>query len=1151
MDFDSEYSTYLRDELRRLEAVAQAARRKGLDPCREVEVRPADDVAGRVEGLIGPPGVANRIRELAEEMTPQEIAFQVAREIVHKAIDEVQDVEVALDQAIRTALAILTEGITAGPIEGIAQVKIKKNSDGSEYLAVYFAGPIRAAGGTEAALIVVVADDVRRVLGLDRYKPTRDIIERYVEEVALYKRVSHLQYPSTSEEVRLAAQNLPVEVTGEPTLEAEVSGYRDLPGVETNRIRTGAILVLNDSILGKAHKVAKEVKRLKLPGWDWIERRTPQKSVKTESSQTVKPNDKFLEDIIAGRPVLAYPSRKGGFRIRYGRARNTGLAALGVHPATMVLLDNFVACGTQLIVERPGKAGVAMPVDSIHGPIVKLYDGSIKRVDSVAEAKNLRSKLARILFLGDLLIAFGEFRENNHLLVPAGYCPEWWIQEVKRALLEISPSQKEELEKKVDPKRLTKLFQDPLYQYPDPWQALAISSILSIPLHPRYTYFWEDITHEQLIFFQRWVQSLTVEHDESHVNRLIGELTPEIEAILDELCIPFEKEEAAAVFHEAAPILHSMFVGEKQCPIVNVEDEKSDALSIIQKHWYIPIKQKGTFFVGARIGRPEKAKRREMKVPVHGLFPVGMAGGPTRDIIKAEKKGKVDVETTLRKCPKCGEIDMFLTCMSCGVETVSVSWCPTCQEFRTEPTCSKCQEPTTSYGPTTLNLRKQLQRVRRLVGARLPSRVKGVKGLMSKHKISEIPEKAVLRARHDLYVYKDGTIRFDMTDAPLTHFTPKEIDVTVDKLLELGYNADIQGKPLTREDQILELKPQDIVVPRNCANYLYRISHFIDELLTDLYELDAYYKLKSPEDILGHLVIGLAPHTSAGIIARVIGFTPLRVCYAHPFWHAAKRRNADGDEDSILLALDALINFSREFLPARRGGTMDTPLVLSVSLTPAEVDDEAHNMDVGGIYPLEFYERAKFFVEPRGVENVLDIVEQRLGSDAECRGFLYSHPTRDANYGPPVTLYTKLKTMEEKVDRQLALGRRIAAVDVRDMVTRLLKSHFLPDIFGNIRAYTSQKFRCTSCNAKFRRIPLVGVCTKCGGKLVLTVTKSGITKYISLARRIAEEYDLPKYYRQRLELAQDAIDSLFASEEPDRQQTRLGDFTEKQGSELS
>ncbi|RLI63640.1 MAG: hypothetical protein DRO67_05425, partial [Candidatus Asgardarchaeum californiense] len=29
--------------------------------------------------------------------------------------------------------------------------------------------------------------------------------------------------------------------------------------------------------------------------------------------------------VIGGRPVFSYPSRVGGFRVRYGRSRNTGL----------------------------------------------------------------------------------------------------------------------------------------------------------------------------------------------------------------------------------------------------------------------------------------------------------------------------------------------------------------------------------------------------------------------------------------------------------------------------------------------------------------------------------------------------------------------------------------------------------------------------------------------------------------------------------------------------------------------------------------------------------------------------------------------------------------------------------------------------------
>jgi len=113
---------------------------------------------------------------------------------------------------------------------------------------------------------------------------------------------------------------------------------------------------------------------------------------------------------------------------------------------------------------------------------------------------------------------------------------------------------------------------------------------------------------------------------------------------------------------------------------------------------------------------------------------------------------------------------------------------------------------------------------------------------------------------------------------------------------------------------------------------------------------------------VGQLVVGLAPHTSAGIVGRIVGFTRSKVCYAHPFWHAGKRRNCDGDEDSIMLLMDALLNFSRKFLPDTRGGrTMDAPLVLTSKLNPEEVDDEAWKVDISDVYPLEFYEDSMLY----------------------------------------------------------------------------------------------------------------------------------------------------------------------------------------------
>ena len=76
---------------------------------------------------------------------------------------------------------------------------------------------------------------------------------------------------------------------------------------------------------------------------------------------------------------------------------------------------------------------------------------------------------------------------------------------------------------------------------------------------------------------------------------------------------------------------------------------------------------------------------------------------------------------------------------------------------------------------------------------------------------------------------------------------------------------------------------------------------------------------------------------------RIIGWADCSGGYAHPLFHAAKRRNCDGDEDAIAFD-DGLLNFSREIL-LPIGGQMDAPLVLTTRLNPTEIDKEALNVD--------------------------------------------------------------------------------------------------------------------------------------------------------------------------------------------------------------
>lgn len=143
-----EYTSSLESQLRQLYEVAGKAREKQLDPVARVEIDIAKDLAGLVEGLVGPSGVADSIRDLSKTLPREELAFKIAEEIVHGKFGHLQ-AQAAAEQAVRTALAILTEGITAAPLQGVAHVAIKENSDKTRYLAVYFAGPIRSAGGTD------------------------------------------------------------------------------------------------------------------------------------------------------------------------------------------------------------------------------------------------------------------------------------------------------------------------------------------------------------------------------------------------------------------------------------------------------------------------------------------------------------------------------------------------------------------------------------------------------------------------------------------------------------------------------------------------------------------------------------------------------------------------------------------------------------------------------------------------------------------------------------------------------------------------------------------------------------------------------------------------------------------------------------------
>jgi len=398
-------------------------------------------------------------------------------------------------------------------------------------------------------------------------------------------------------------------------------------------------------------------------------------------------------------------------------------------------------------------------------------------------------------------------------------------------------------------------------------------------------------------------------------------------------------------------------------------------------------------------------------------------------------------------------------------------------------------------------------------------------------RIVEHLAKGILRAVHGLYVNKDGTIRYDMIETCLTHFTPKEIGTSVKKLEELGYEKDINGKKLENENQVIELMMQDIVLPscddaltEKADDALLSIANFVDDCLEKIYGLKKFYNLKTGKDLVGHLVLGMSPHTSAGVVGRIIGFSKTQGFYCHPYFHCLMRRDCDGDEAGVILLLDALLNFSRSFIPSHRGAKQDEPLLLSSRIIPSEVDDMVFDMDIVENYPLELYEAASEYKYPWEVK--VKIVKDVLTTEEEFEGFKFTHDTTSINSGVMCSSYKTIPSMMDKVEGQMKIAEKVRAVDETDVARLILERHFIRDIKGNLRKYSMQQFRCVDCNEKYRRPPLAGRC-KCGGKLIFTISEGSIVKYLEPSLFLAEKYHLPNYIKQTLEITKLRIESVF------------------------
>ena len=1148
----SELESYFGELKRKVDlayGVAEKARAKGIDPVDKVECPLAVNMAERVVSLIktvypklSVGKISSRILELENDYGKLDatVSFVIAREIAEEKMGKFDSKLNAIDAGIRIGFAYMTLGVVASPIEGYTGLKLGKTREGKDYFIASFSGPIRSAGTTSVCMVLMLIDYLREYFGYARYDISEDEIKRYVQENKdFHERVANLQYFPTEDEMKFLAGHLPIQIDGDPTERLEVSNFKDLKRVGTNQIRGGMCLAFSEGLaqkIGKAWGRLRSVKEsgLKCSGFDWapeyMDLHSKREKGKSDDSVT------YIKDLVAGRPVYGHPGRSGSFRFRYGRSRTSGFSAASVSPATMGISGGFLSHGTQLKIEKPTKGCIVTSCDSIDGPIVKLKNGSVRKLKNYDEAKGLYNETEEIIYLGDILFPIGDVIDRDADLVKPGYVEEWWAAEAE-VVGYSGNGDSTQNHGVLDP--AFHVEKDISFN-----EVVRISKEFGIALHPAFIFYWSQISNEEFVGLIKWLNGSVWRGGKLVFNwekesrdkfglgkRALEILGVEHEVVLDNVVVDVGAE--AMLFNLGKK---DMYNGEVLEFKTNESDER-DVLEIVNGLCDFEVKDKAGTFIGARMGRPEKSKLRKLVGSPNVLFPVGNEGGRLKNVRDVVEKSFVKAVLPMYRC-ECGNEGVFEKCEVCGEKGKSFGFCRQCNEVK-EGACKLHGETEKSW-THKVDVKKSFESAVEKLGFKdfeIPAMVKGIGNLKSESKVPENLAKGILRAKMGLSVNKDGTVRYDAIEIPLTHFRPKEIGTSYEKLLELGYLKDIEGKDLVGDEQILELKPHDIVLP-NCSilneeradNVFLNLANFVDEELDRIYGMERFYNLKGKDDLIGIEVVCMAPHNCAGVIGRVVGFGNMQGLLASPYMHAAMRRDCDGDEAAVMLLMDVLLNFSRKFLPGHRGGSQDAPLVLNARIRAGEVDDQILFFETVGKYPLSLYKAAERGAHSSEVNVGLIKDKLKMGED----GFVgngFSHDTMDFNFGNNNGAYKTLPTMKEKVAAQMELAGKLRGVDEDDVARLVLERHFIRDIRGNLRKFAKQSFRCSSCNESFRRPPLVGTCTKCNGKLIFTISEGSVRKYLEPAMELVRDYNISSYTKENMELIGDYIERIFGKGE--------------------
>ena len=225
------------------------------------------------------------------------------------------------------------------------------------------------------------------------------------------------------------------------------------------------------------------------------------------------------------------------------------------------------------------------------------------------------------------------------------------------------------------------ILENPLKNIPTIKEAIEISKKYGVDLHPRYLLYFNELNVSELILFLEFLESnIEIKGNDTLILpnnnfKRYFELLALEHKIKDKEYLEINEESKNILLINLGIDITDKY-DEKKIKyqirkIIDYAKKNLDKTSveIVNDVNFIGVKDKGGSYIGARMGRPEKAKMRKQfndDTKSVALFPVGTLDRRGKNIVQVLKDNDfIEEEFRIFYCEKCKEESIFPFCLHC------------------------------------------------------------------------------------------------------------------------------------------------------------------------------------------------------------------------------------------------------------------------------------------------------------------------------------------------------------------------------------------------------------------------------------------------------------------------------------------------------